>query len=74
MARRTSRASAKSSRSAKTKSRKPAASSTASVEVVEEGGGETPEAGIAIVTTIALFIAILLVDALNGRFDAGMFF
>ena len=71
MARRTSRAAAKPARSPKAKSKKPAA---AKVEVVEEGGGENGDTGIAIVTTLALFAAILLVDALRGRYDTGMFF
>ena len=52
------------------KSRKPAA---AEVEVVEESDSGSLDASIAIVTTIMLVVALLLVDALRAKFGDGLF-
>jgi hypothetical protein len=44
------------------------------VEVVEEEGGAGIDAGIAVMTTIMLVVAILFLDAHLARYDAGLFF
>ena len=54
----------------KSASRAPAAD----VEIVEESAGGGWETGVAIVTTIVLVIAILLVDAERGSLGTGTFF
>ncbi|MAE27654.1 MAG: hypothetical protein QF724_01940 [Planctomycetota bacterium] len=63
-------AGARQARSKSTRS-KPAAE----VEVVEEGGGMGIDDGIAIITTIVLLVAVLLVDyELGTNYGEGMFF
>ncbi len=47
---------------------------TTEVEVVEEESSGGFESGMAIATTVALLAAILLTDALLGRFGKGFFF
>jgi hypothetical protein len=69
MAKRTSRR-AGADRSARTKSRKPAATE---VEVVEEDDGGGIDAGIVIITTVILVAAFLVIDALRGTYDEGLF-
>ena len=73
MARRTSRSSSSrsSGRTAKATSRKPAATE---VEVVEEADDGNMDSGMAIMTTLVLVAAFLMVDKLRGMYDEGMFF
>ncbi len=47
---------------------------TTEVEVVEEESSGGFESGMAIATAVALLVAILLTDALLGKFDKGLFF
>ena len=70
MAKRTTRGSQ--SRQARAKSRKPVGGGE--VEVVEEAGGLGIDAGIVIATAAMLVIGLLVVDALMGKLDKGMFF
>jgi len=56
------------------KSAKPAAKATTEVEIVEESKPAGMEAGVAIVTTLALIAAILVVDYGLSGYGAGMFF
>ena len=44
------------------------------VEVVEESAGMGWEGGVAIVTTLILLVAWLLVDKQLGIYDSGVFF
>jgi hypothetical protein len=53
------------------KSKKPASSS---VEVVEESPGIGTEAGMAIMTSVVLLIALVLVDMMQGKNGDGIFF
>lgn len=69
MARRTARGGGRAKPERQPKSRKPAAQ----VEVVEEEAGMGIEAGMAIATTILLVLAFFFIDALKGKFDAGIF-
>jgi hypothetical protein len=72
------RAAARGGRAAKpaagrqTKSKKTTA--VVEVEVVEESGGSGIDAGIAVMTSILLLVAILFVDAHLARYGKGMFF
>ena len=60
-----------SERAAKAKSKRP----TAEVDVVvEEAPSGSFESGIAIATTVALVVALLLTDALHGKLGGGIFF
>jgi hypothetical protein len=70
MAARTPRSRASAPR-ASAKSRRP---STAEVEVVEEAPGMGLDAGIGIVTSIVLVVAIVMVDKLMSQFGKGFFF
>ncbi len=58
-------------RQPRAKSRKPAPSTE--LEVVEETGGLGIDSSIVIATSAILFLGILFVDALLGKFDEGMF-
>lgn len=53
---------------------KPTSRATTEVEVVEESPGMGWEAGVAIITAIALVVAILLVDHGMGPLGGGVFF
>jgi len=72
MARRTprSRAAAASVRKPKAKSKKPA---LAGMEVVEDSG-EGLDTAVILATTFALVVAVVITDALLGKFGAGVFF
>jgi hypothetical protein len=59
-----------SERAAKAKTKRP----VAEVEVVEEPTGGGFESGLAIATTVALVLALLLIDALHGKIADGIFF
>jgi hypothetical protein len=48
--------------------------STSDVEVLEEAPGLGLDAGIAVLTSVVLLAAIVLVDMLMGRIDKGFFF
>jgi hypothetical protein len=73
MARRTARAGGRAKPERQPKARSQKAAPAATVEVVEEGGGMGIDAGIAIATTVLLILAFLFMDALKGKFDAGLF-
>jgi hypothetical protein len=47
---------------------------TSDVEVVEESPGLGIDAGIAILTTIVLIAAIVLVDMMRAKIDTGLLF
>lgn len=78
MARRTTKTTSTRTRTA---SRRPAArpaaratTTTTDVEVVEEDAGAGWETGVAVMTFVALLVAILLVDMHLADYGAGMFF
>lgn len=56
-----------------TRSKKPVTAEV-EVEVVEEAGGMSIDAGIAIMTLLLLIAAILYLDAHLARYEHGMFF
>ena len=62
----------KPARSVKSSRRAPAPA--AEVEVVEEAGGATWEAGVAVATFLLLLVAMLLVDAEMGKSGEGQLF
>ena len=81
MARSRSRTSSRPSRSSKgagerqASSKSPRSKPAAEIEVVEEGGGMGIDDGIAIITTIVLLVAVLLVDyELGTNYGEGMVF
>ena len=55
---------------ASAKSRRP----SGDAEAVQDAPGMPFEVGVAILTTVCLVAAILLIDALKGHFDGGLFF
>jgi hypothetical protein len=62
-------------RETKARSKMPAATEAAEVEVVEEGRGLGLGDGMAIVTTLMLLVAIVMVDYLLGKhYGKGLFF
>ena len=61
-------------REPKAKSKKKPKASSSEVEVVEEAAGEGIDSGILIMTTLALFIAFLCIDAFRGTYGEGLFF
>ena len=70
---RASKASGGGDRKARSKSTRSAP--VAEIEVVEEGGGMGIDDGIALVTTLVLMAAVLLVDyELGTHYGGGMFF
>jgi len=72
MAQRTPRTAGARQPRAAAKSRKPSAS--ASVEVVEEAPGLGIDAGIAVMTTVVLVAALVLIDMMQGVNGDGIFF
>lgn len=54
------------------KAAKPAAKATTEVEVVEEGPGLGWETGVAIITTVALIVAIVLIESGMKPFGGGV--
>jgi hypothetical protein len=53
------------------KSKKPA---TSTVEVVEESPGIGPDVGLAIMTSVVLLAALVIVDMMQGKNGDGIFF
>jgi len=49
-------------------------SATSEVEVAEEAPGMGIDAGLAILTSLVLIAAIVVVDSLMGKIDKGIFF